>query len=331
MEKKLLSIDETIDLLRQDKSLILAGDEKVLSMLPGGNWIGGSIPYFIGENGGEFSKDKIYVTEIPDFAVQSDIKYYDVDTIHNIYHDSPSNGFTFVIIPAFSNTHLKFAINAPSFENFAASPLIGWISGYDLDDPKGAAKIFSGIDRKTYSDGAIVFSVKLPASKTVDIEIINIFDQGNKDIITFPEDGFFAKDALVNGKKVNFAEYLINNKIDNKYPLVADMYGAKINTSFQSLDEENMIVNFYAPVFQGIEYKIGYPVGNYVEEFLKLIPVHLNSDNIYFSCNCILNYLYAGLEGVKTGEATGPITFGEIAYQLLNQTMVYMTIEDIPY
>jgi hypothetical protein len=25
---------------------------------------------------------------------------------------------------------------------------------------------------------------------------------------------------------------------------------------------------------------------------------------------------------------TGPMTFGEIAYQLLNQTLVYLTVED---
>ena len=330
MEKKLLSIKETIDLLSQHKSLILAGDESVLSILPKGNWIGGSIPYFIGENGGEFTREKIYVTEIPDYAVTADIKYYDDDTISNIYKDAPTNGFSFIIIPAFSSTHLKFALNAPSFENFASSPLIGWIAGYDLKDSSGSAKIFSGFEHKTYNNGAIVFNVKLPISKTVDIEIINIFDQGNDDVITFAEDGFFAKKAFINGDEVNFADYLVNNKIDTKHPLVADMYGAKINTSFQSIDEENKIVNFYAPVFNGIEYKIGNPIGNYVQEFLNLMPHHLEN-GIYFSCNCILNYLYAGLEGIKTGAATGPITFGEIAYQLLNQTMTYMTIEDIPY
>ena len=29
---------------------------------------------------------------------------------------------------------------------------------------------------------------------------------------------------------------------------------------------------------------------------------------------------------MRTGEMVGPITFGEVAYQLLNQTMVYLTI-----
>jgi hypothetical protein len=51
---------------------------------------------------------------------------------------------------------------------------------------------------------------------------------------------------------------------------------------------------------------------------------------IIFSCNCILNYLYSGLKGKKTAGITGPATFGEIAYQLLNQTMVYLRIIDLP-
>jgi hypothetical protein len=53
------------------------------------------------------------------------------------------------------------------------------------------------------------------------------------------------------------------------------------------------------------------------------------SDNIVFSCNCILNYLYSELEGKQTGGIIGPITFGEVAYQLLNQTLAYLTISEI--
>jgi hypothetical protein len=34
------------------------------------------------------------------------------------------------------------------------------------------------------------------------------------------------------------------------------------------------------------------------------------------------------LEGQRTANITGPFTFGEIAYQLLNQTLVYLSVED---
>ncbi|MBM4779270.1 MAG: hypothetical protein GQE15_16305, partial [Archangiaceae bacterium] len=43
-----------------------------------------------------------------------------------------------------------------------------------------------------------------------------------------------------------------------------------------------------------------------------------------FACNCILNYLYGALEGRTAGTMVGPVTFGEVAYMLLNQTMVYV-------
>ena len=48
-----------------------------------------------------------------------------------------------------------------------------------------------------------------------------------------------------------------------------------------------------------------------------------------FSCNCILNYLYGNLEGQQSIPIGGPATFGEIAYVLLNQTMVFMIINEV--
>jgi hypothetical protein len=45
-----------------------------------------------------------------------------------------------------------------------------------------------------------------------------------------------------------------------------------------------------------------------------------------FSCNCVLNYLHGQLEGRHTGALLGPMTFGEIAYQLLNQTLVHVSV-----
>ena len=76
----------------------------------------------------------------------------------------------------------------------------------------------------------------------------------------------------------------------------------------------------------GLTYKVAAPVGDYVAAFKSNLP-RSASGNIAFSCNCILNYLYSNLEGKRTGSITGPITFGEIAYQLLNQTLAYATIQ----
>jgi hypothetical protein len=88
-------------------------------------------------------------------------------------------------------------------------------------------------------------------------------------------------------------------------------------------------VRFFAPVFAGVPYRHARPVADYVAAFASALPTGLH-DRIAFSCNCVLNYAYSSLEGRKTDDIVGPITFGEIAYQLLNQTMVYLTLSDAP-
>jgi len=40
----------------------------------------------------------------------------------------------------------------------------------------------------------------------------------------------------------------------------------------------------------------------------------------------VLNYVYGELENKRTGNLTGPMTFGEIAFQVLNQTLVHVTV-----
>jgi len=157
---------------------------------------------------------------------------------------------------------------------------------------------------------------------------MNLFEPGDGDTLTFDADGFSAQEVWVNGQKRNFVDYLKKKNADTALPLVSNYYGARVNISFQAVDVDHNQVRFYAPVFKGVEYKLAKPIGNYIESFESAMKAK-NLDGIVFSCNCILNYLYSGLEGKKTGTITGPITFGEIAYQLLNQTLVYMRIEKI--
>jgi len=310
------------------KNLLLAGDERLLRQLPKGSWIAGTIPYFIGDAGGVCTRDQIHVTEVPDFVTSAEIRVYDDQTLSNVYMDGPSQGFSFIVIPAFSRTHEQFSLNAPNFKGFASRPLIGWIAGIHLGElGQSSPKVVDGATGEVLESGAVVMHVALPPSKVPEIKILNIFEQGLGDTIAVLEDGFSVGDVLINGQRQNLANYLIERKCDTKLPLVADYYGAMVNASIQSIDEAAGIVHFYAPLFQGIEYKQAAPVGDYVAAFTERLP--RGSERIGFSCNCILNYLYSELEGKKTGHITGPMTFGEIAYQLLNQTMVYLLFHDV--
>jgi hypothetical protein len=328
MKTALYDIKAVKDMIASGQHLLVAGDEAALRSLPQGSWIGGTIPYFMGQQGGVCTKDKIFVTPLPGYITKVQTRHYDDKNINRVYSEAPEHGFSVIIIPATCPTHLSFALNAPNFPDFATRPVIGWISGVHLNDlGKVSPKVFDGTRGKVLENGAVVLNAELPKNKLVEIGIVNIFEPGDGDTIIFPETSFSAKDAMINGRKVNFADYLTSNKIDTKLPLVADYFGAMINTSFQAVDTANKQVNFYAPVFSGVEYKIARPINDFVKTFHSVVP-HGVGDNLAFSCNCILNYLYAELEGKKTANFTGPITFGEIAYQLLNQTLAYFTIED---
>ncbi|MGC4068398.1 MAG: hypothetical protein QM784_27885 [Polyangiaceae bacterium] len=55
----LTDLKTVVTMLENGKSLILAGDERALRQLPKGQWIGGTIPYFMGESGGVTTQDGI--------------------------------------------------------------------------------------------------------------------------------------------------------------------------------------------------------------------------------------------------------------------------------
>src|SRR6266542_6263715 len=158
------------------EKLLLAGDESLLKLLPAGNWIGGSIPYFMTEQGGLSTRQKIYVTELPETVTEISIKVYDVSNLASIYTDAPQNGFSVIIMPGSSKTHLEFALHAPQYDDFGHSPLIGWIAGVHLDDLTNVTpKIFNGQTQAMLEDAAVVVHVSLPKFQVAEINYINIF------------------------------------------------------------------------------------------------------------------------------------------------------------
>lgn len=329
MRQNLRSTSEAAKLIASGRKLLLAGDEGVLRGLPAGNWVAGSIPYFMAAEGGVCARDRVFVTELPDCVGEVTMRFYDGDELRNVYRDAPSNGLTVVIIPAGTAVHQAFAVEAPAYPGFGTRPLVGWIAGVHLDELGSATpKVFLGSTGAASTDKAVVLHMTLPREKSVNIGIVNLFKQGDGDLLSFPDTGFKVTTVLVNDEPKNLAAYIKERSLDTTLPFVADYGGASINVSVQSVDHDKGVVTLYAPVFSGIIYKHAQPVGDYVTEFTAHLPKDMSSDMV-FSCNCILNYLYSHLEGRSTGEVTGPVTFGEIAYQLLNQTLAYVTLIDV--
>ena len=62
---QLMSIEAASEMIRRGLPLSVAGPEAVLDRLPQGQWIGGTIPYFMVEEGGVVVQDeRLFVTDL---------------------------------------------------------------------------------------------------------------------------------------------------------------------------------------------------------------------------------------------------------------------------
>jgi hypothetical protein len=272
--------------------------------------------------------DKLLVQQLPTSKQDGwTISVYDEKSITHISEDAPTNGYTLLMIPAFSEVHMVYGKDAPHFKDLFTHPIVGWITGVHLDDlDKKKPKVFNGATGAIYTDLALACHLPLPAGKRALVKIVNIFQRSDEPDIRFETDGFTVTDCWINTEKTNLARWLAQNKVDTQLPMIADYDGVLVNVSIRSVDTEANKVSLYAPVFKGMIYRMAKPMPDYVDAF-KLATSGMSGD-IPFACNCVLNYLYGKLEGARAG-LPGPCTFGEIAFQLLNQTMVYFDIIDV--
>jgi len=325
---KLYTLPEISKLIDEGKRLLLAGEEGLMKQLPPGYWIGGTIPYFMTDQGGVINREKVYATEMSPLVADITIKTYSEEEIDQVYSDAIPRGFSLILIPSGSQVHMDFALKAPRFRDFLKVPLMGWIAGVHMDDlGQIAPRVFYGPTKESYTDRALVMHCSLPTGTMADLDIINSFEPDTSGpSLQFYGDGFSAGNCLIDGKDINLAAFLKDRGVDTKLPLVADYNGTMINISIQTVDDAQGRVDFYAPVFKGVTYHLAKPVEDFIGVFQQKLDSIEKGENIFYSCNCVLNFLYGELEGKRAGYLTGPATFGEVAYQLLNQTLVYLRI-----
>lgn len=322
---ELISVQAAAEMIRRGVPLSLAGPESALDQLPAGNWIGGTIPYFMVAGGGTVvTEGKVFATELSGLGAVT-VASYGPEELAGIVANAPDNGFALTIIPAGGAVHQRFASDAASYDGAFLKPTVGWIAGLHLGDlGKATPKVYDGRTATKQADRAVVAYVELPPERMALVEIVNLFEPDGGDCLRFDDTSFEVGSCLVNGERVNFAEYVRTRGLTHgKLPLVGDFAGAHVNVSLQSVGADR--ATLYAPVFAGVDYHFAKPVGDYAEAFRSRLAAQ-DLDGAVLSCNCILNFVFGELEGKAIGGVQGPVTFGEIAYQLLNQTLVTLRV-----
>jgi hypothetical protein len=319
----LFSFDETAKMISSGKLLHIAGTESLLKKLPKGNWIGGSTEYFMVKEGGKITGEEIFVTEMSctDFS----IKTYSLSNIEHVATDAFSNGFSIIIIPFNTELHKEYARSASGYKEIFMRNIVGWISGLNVNKSDQTPITVDGTSLSVFTDKAVVLHLRIPDDKIATVNIVNIFEQDKSTpLITFKEEGFIINKCFIDGKETSFADYLLDNKIETqKFPLVGDYSGNGINAGINCIKDGQ--VHLYAPVFSDIEYRMAKSLDDYEKEFNNKID-GIKETNARFSCNCLTNFMQGKLEGKKIHAFEGPVTFGEIAYELVNQTLVYVTV-----
>lgn len=327
MGKQLYSLGEVINLIEEKKSLIITADEGMLAQLPKGNWIGGTLPYFMTDNGFIKTKDQLYVNDLTNYGINFKYSKYDTSTISSIATDGFDNGFTFVIMPAGSDVHGVYSLNALQFENIFKNPVFGYASGFDFEDANHTGpKAFFGPDSEMLSAGAVAIHVELPENQVARVEILNPYAiDEQSDEIMFPEDSFIQTTCTVNGEEANIYDYLTSIGYELPCaPLISNTAGALINRAVMFMNPENKSVGFHSPVFKGDTYRLAEKVTDYKALFAEKLTI--NKKEAAYSCLCYGFKLAANITN-ETLNINGPFVFNEIAYQALNETAVYLMID----
>ena len=213
--RDLMDIAQVSRMIEDGRTLVVAGDEKLLQELPMGKWIGGTIPYFMSSDGGRTTRDKLFVNELPILDREPTVRSYTPEELPGIFRDAPDHGFTVLILPASSAVHTLYAEHAPEFEDMFLKPVLGWVSGVHLDDLEVLTpKAVNGVDNQLRPDRGVAIHVPLPASRYAHVGIVNPFEPDNEEVIRFPRIGFQVDECTVNGRRIRLTDYLASRSAE---------------------------------------------------------------------------------------------------------------------
>ena len=338
MNNGLYTVEEVNAMIAKGDTLLLAGDAVLLSQLHKGKWIAGTTSRFI-ENGTLLSsREKIFVHNLTGIAVEVKITVYGKSDIHRVYDDAFDNGFSALIIPCYSDVMTEYTANCTGYSNFAARALCGWIavappfSEYERDDE---SFVFSGETGLRYDAHGVVMHVMLADDKYAEIHVFSPFSPAGDDVIMFEETGIQTEYALINGKRRNFREYLVEKNIDRTQDSIIGSgiclsgcnYGVKVNVAISRELESDMekYVSFGVSVYKDIEYSLASLDSNISRENIKME----SDDSVIYSITCITNYICPDRYLKYLKKMNGPFTYGEIAYYLISHATVYVTLGSI--
>ena len=327
MKNGLYTREQVVEFIKQGRVMHLCGNEETLKDLPKGKWIAGMSPYVM-DGVGKINETKIYVDDFSMIAEKCEFATFDASDISEIAkRNKYSNGFVFVILPIDSEVYFTFANHSLEYENLYDNPVVGYISSILLSNyGKIQPKVAIGTDGVLHSDKAVVMYVKVSDRLRVRAEIMNMDSiDDTTPALKFPKTGFTQSDCLIDGKPGNIASYLeaVKARIGHYPQLITSQNGALVNRDTKSVDVQKGEAVFFSPAYESDVYYIVKQNNDYQATFNR----RLGRKTDVIACVSCTSYFWLGDFEYKHIDFNGVYTFGEIAYQLLNKTIVTLEVD----
>ncbi|MBO7440653.1 MAG: hypothetical protein J6T96_03145 [Bacteroidales bacterium] len=327
MKNKLYTKEQVVEFIKEGRIMHLCGNEETLKDLPKGNWVAGMTPYFMDEVG-KICGNKIYVDDFSFIGEECEMATFDENNIAEIAkRNKYSNGFIFVVLPIDSQVYFTFANHSLEYENIYDNPVVGYVSSVLLEEyGKKQPKVAIGSEGVLHADKAAVMYVKVPDRLRVRAEIMN-FDSidDTTPSLKFPKTGFTQSDCLIDGKPGNIARYLedVKSRIGHYPQLITSQNGALVNRDVKSVNLETGEAVFFSPAYESDVYYIVKVNKDYLGTFNR----RLGRKTDVIACVSCTSYFLQGDFEYRHIDFNGVYTFGEIAYQLLNKTIVTLEVD----
>lgn len=324
----LYSLNETAAMIRAGRLLIIAADGKLLNVLPKGEWIGGVCTRFQVASGCVRTEEKAYVMDFTEVVQRYQIGVYPDFAVERVYSDIPRSGFTYLLMPGFSNVNKMFGEQLGVSSKEALPPLAGWVSGADIGEVRMQEPfVIDGQHGVIYTDNSLALHCVVKSNQQARLEVINPFSADTAgDTITFESSTMTLRECEVNGSPCNFADYVREHAIPEHLPLVGEVQRMAKNVAL-FFPPTKSSVTAASPVLPSIEYHFAQRHGALLDHY-EDIAVR-GTRRVISSVHSFSNYTMMSSGGRRVGPFTGPFVFGEIARLLLNQTTVNLIVEEI--
>lgn len=313
-------------MIKAGRTLVLAGAEADFAGLPAGNWIGGTVACFLA--GGKIMRAQghLIYADLSAIALKTELRRFPAKQLPRLGAHYPANGFAVAILPGHSPLLRAVATKMPDWPGLYNAPLVGWVSAVPLSQlGQMEPKIFCG-NATPRRDSAALMYVYLPDNMFPALGIVNLFAASSCSSLRFPAGGYTIKgNCLINGQKANLSRLIATGEIDPALPLTADRSGALLNNSIIANDPKTGLITFLNPIDPTLTYRFAEPFADF-KSALTMAAAGLNLPGAALASVCIASLRHLDATTRPMLPAIAPVTFGQIGYTVLTQTIACLSL-----